>query len=1251
MSGDDEIEEIKKSLRKVNDLIFDIYCELSENDPDEIERIDFIDEENFDNVINILNNDDLNKISKKGELKKLFNLDMLNEKDLATTKADEDKLKSVKEDVRDILFMMVSGNCKLSSLSDDDTKLEIVFNDTFEDKLNGVASQSFELAELIKNVKSIFDTIYLSKLLKGSSSLSEAYVKIYNKHRDDLTRLKDLIIKIDARLGNDDSNRIYNLIFKDYNSENNNYSNFICNSKSGARHASLEDFNKWLKELLTKKEVSQAAEEIDPDEYEYILKILEDKTYLERISDVNTSSIPHQLNENDLEEILNNAKKYYPNFITNNFVDSINKLFRFKIPYFIGPLARNKDIKNPYSNLVIKEDYKAKKLTPYNFNDAIDFNATKEKFINQRLNTCTYLLGETVLPASSLLYSDYILFNNLNNLKIDGRPIDQDTKARIYNELVNTREKTSLKQIQKFINNNIDNNAIVTGINENDSFNNSSRYKLDKILKENFDYYQDDDVYEDIIKILTIYKDAKSDGVAYLKEKYEKLSDKELRQLESLNFDGWGRLSRELLSKTYSVNKDGEITSDTIIELLKNTTKNFMQIINDEEYNFELAIKSKNNKYLQKYKVDKNINDHINDMLLEMPAVMRRSVKQTIGVVKEIRKATKEDPQKIIIEVTRHDEEKNKQKDSRYKELETYLKSVKKDTKSLEESNQAEYLLNELNALAEQNKLALLKGKHLYLYFKQLGYDMYTGEKITSLEDVLEGKYDLDHIFPKSLKPGDDSLDNLVLVDKQMNQKVKRDFYPIPSAMRENKKVRYIWLKLKEKGLISPIKYARLTREVPLTEDEISSFINRQINALDYSNIKVRDIFNILFPNTKIIFSKSIFPSHMRRVLGIPKIRDLNDTHHAVDAYLNIVTGTLLDDRFGNLRIVKAKEAALKERKVLGEDTKNENPSLNMKNYLNRMVKNFGEKSDDDIEKLTSYDKYLNTTLGNLVFSTCMRHDFLLTYRLSRGDSAFYKQTIFKGGDGALIPLHTSNAMKDTTKYGGYSELKTEYSIIAVEPKKNKKIIVTVPHLFRELYKDNKFLGEKLLEFYKLNKDTKLYFDKKIFNNAKLQIDNSVFLYMPSNEKTITLKNIQPAFLTNNIALYYNYLEKYKEYVLKNENDFDIFTDKNQTVKISFTKEKNERIVNELKEQAMLKKYDYFIRGDELRNIDIQEFSGLTFSEQAKLIFKLISTFSRKNSFRKSKTVVLEDTKYIIFDSFTGLYSTKIDLDKWLLEQ
>ena len=602
---------------------------------------------------------------------------------------------------------------------------------------------------------------------------------------------------------------------------------------------------------------------------------------------------------------------------------------------------------------------------------------------------------------------------------------------------------------------------------------------------------------------------------------------------------------------------------------------------------------------------------------------MRRSVIQSLGIIKEIRQITKKDPSKITIEVTRKDDIK-KETISRRKELQNFLDSIIKDKKVSDYfKSKATNIKEELDEKIKDDKA--LKGKHLYLYVKQLGIDLYTGKQM-NIEGVLNGEYDLDHIIPKSLKPGDDSLDNLVLVSKEANQKVKRDIYPIVPVIRKNKDVIACWKFLHSKGMISKEKYYRLTRDTELSEDELNDFITRQINVVNFSNVVLKDILKILLPNTEVIFSKSTYPSYAREVLQVPKIRDLNDTHHAVDAYLNVVTGTLLMKRFGNMRLIKAKKAQ-EERIKRGEviETKDK-ISFNLKEYLKNKFETLGEK----------------------VKNNCLRHDMLLTFKLSYGDDHYYKQTIFKKGESSLIPIHTKNNSPfiNTNKYGGYSSLTSEYMIVATNKKKNRKEIVTVPHLFIDSYKDEETLTQKLKEFYGLGDEYTLDLNDKIFNNTKIICDGCAYLINTANEKQVKLKLASSIFLRyeNLVKLHKLFIiEKRNEIDTENKNEISFFTDKNKTNLVTISKEDNLNIAKELVQIAMQRRFDFYnTRISFLRNYNFNDFMLKDIREQLKEIKKLMYVFNRANGFLASKTQILKNNYKIQYDSITGLYSKVI---------
>lgn len=89
--------------------------------------------------------------------------------------------------------------------------------------------------------------------------------------------------------------------------------------------------------------------------------------------------------------------------------------------------------------------------------------------------------------------------------------------------------------------------------------------------------------------------------------------------------------------------------------------------------------------------------------------------------------------------------------------------------------------------------------RKLYLYYTQMGKCMYTGDEI-DVDALMKGNsnWDIDHIYPQS-RIKDDSLDNMVLVRKDVNNKKRNKI--LSPKIREDMKG--YWTMLCQKGLIS----------------------------------------------------------------------------------------------------------------------------------------------------------------------------------------------------------------------------------------------------------------------------------------------------------------------------------------------------------------------------------------------------------------------------------------------------------------
>lgn len=239
----------------------------------------------------------------------------------------------------------------------------------------------------------------------------------------------------------------------------------------------------------------------------------------------------------------------------------------------------------------------------------------------------------------------------------------------------------------------------------------SSYIELKKIFGDKLDTYSFKQVAEDIIKWITIYGDDQKMLKRVIKKHYEsEITPEQLKQVCRLKIQGWGRLSEKLLTGLEGTNKDtDEIT--TIINELRNTNRNFMQIVASNDYTFAECIDDEN----MGYKVEEVTYDNIVKDVVASPAI-KRAVWQTIQIVEEIKQVMGKAPVRIFVEMARGEEEKKRTISRKDKLLECY-KEIDKECKT--------DWVDELNKIKDTE----LKSIKLFLYFTQMGKCMYTGKK------------------------------------------------------------------------------------------------------------------------------------------------------------------------------------------------------------------------------------------------------------------------------------------------------------------------------------------------------------------------------------------------------------------------------------------------------------------------------------------------------------------------------------------
>lgn len=1137
---------------------------------------------------NVLSDESIkDKRQRAKEVKKLlFNVDMLDD----TEESDVDLYVDI------FTRLAVGLDYKLSKINSSHKEV-IDFSDNFDEVKDEIESCLGQRFNIVLCAKKLYDFMTLNNLMKGHEHISEVMCDIYEQHKQDLGLLKRVIKEIDVKLKNENKNRIYYKVFKSPNEdEKYNYAHLINKfSKNDVegfeikKRVKINEFHSYIKKII-----DDNREYISDEDYFELDKKLKSKSLLKLIAHESTSVIPHQCHLEELKKIIQNASKIYP--FMAEIEDKLIDLFKFRVPYYFGPLSD----KSSFSWI---KRTRYDRVTPWNIDKIIDKDETRENFMNKLINRCSYLLGEKVLPQSSLVYEEYLILDKLNVLRINDNLITQSTKEELF-KFITERDKTTVNDLSKFLKN-IYSEVKISGVKNDVPFIATSHNRLSK----SFDLQKDYKLLEELILLATIYSDDKKELKEILDKDYKKLSDKQIETILNLPTKKWGRLSRKLLCELTYEDESGVIYS--IIDVMNNENKNFEQVLYDNKYNFIKLIEEENKRFFE----DNSCNE-IDMILEETPTLMSRSINQTLLIIEDIVKATKCLPEKIFIESTRTNDEKlkGKEKDSRYKQIE---KSLKKD-KELLSPSEKERLKSELDKINEENSLKL-KSKHIYLYFMQLGKDMYTGKNI-DLNDVLNSnKYDVDHIVPQSLIK-DDSLDNLVLVNREMNQNVKKEIYPIPSSIK-TKEVLDLWNILYKKKYIKEKKYNNLMRTVELSLEEIEDFVARQINVINYSNVSLKRIIELKYPSLKgkLVFSKSQYPSFVRNEYNIVKNRDLNDAHHAIDAYLNVVTGNILKKKYSSI------EEIYNKRKI---DSKSISFNMNVtiKNELNQ-----------------------NNKIA-LVKNNCLKHDALVTFKLDYPNGMFYKQTIYKRSDNAsLIPIHTntSNPLNDTKKYGGYKDLKKAYILVVSykEKNKSKKILLPVPVLYATKYNDNESVIKLLTERGK--KVSEFNIIKKVHLNQKIIYENCVYLLYTSDNNCNKYKLAYQSYLDNDMLAYLQKANKYKEQLKEYSDDvFEEQTSRNGNI-INISKEENMKIFDEIIKIYRHKTFDKCNFIEKERNKDREEFYSKSLGYQIEELNNMIKLLSRKGANNKFLRPTLDITNKkitLINESPTGLYSYKEEI-------
>lgn len=1047
---------VKEKFHELNEFLSEL---RDDSDEDNFE----ISLEKLDGIIDALKDKQLSKTDKSRKISELFG----NKKN-KTVVAVAKLISGCKASVKDLFALEEDpDDIKSFSLADNDFETGVM------PKLYAAVGDD---ADMVMTLKAVYDWSVLCAFMGEEKYISAAKVKIYDKHKADLKKLKDYVAT------NCPEKKA--LIFRRQDKVN-NYAAYVGMDKGkGFGKCAKDEFYKFLK-----NEIKISAENI--------LRDIDNGDFLSKQVSTDNGVLPYQLHLAELKAILANAEKYFAFLNESDGEHTVSQkiisLLTFRIPYYVGPLNSQN---SRFAWAVRNPGYDRVPVTPWNFDKVIDKDASEEKFIKNMTRKCSYLIGQDVLPASSLLYTEATFLNELNNLTINGIK-SAEAKKLIYG-YAQEHKKITLKRCLKLLQGQgilpPDCGTEVFGGTDGDFKNSLSTYNDLAFLGDKRETHSE--MCEEIITWITLISD-KNRLERRIRNKYGKiLSDDEIKRFKSLNYTKWGRLSAELLNGIRSeklVDANGEYM--TVIKALREKNRNLSDLLMSKDCGFVQAIEAYNKDNVPSGKVTyKTVEE-----LYCSPSV-KRSIWRAVELVREIVKIRGYAPKKIFIEMARGGKAETP-KGSRTVSRKDSILNLYKNIKD-EEREWIKEIESQPDSKFSSDKLVM--------YYRQLGRCMYSGEPL-SLEDVFNTKKcDIDHIFPRS-KLKDDSLDNRVLVLIRENRR-KKDVYPINTEIVS--KMKPFWRELREKGLISETKYSRLIRTNELTQDELKGFINRQLVETRQSTKAAAGIFKEMLPGTEIVYAKASNADEFKAKNGIIKIRELNDLHHAKDAYINIVVGNVFNVKFThNPYLFQTRD------------------SYNLETLFDRDIK--GAWKVEDRQRIVD---------------TANKNTARVVFMQTEGEGKLFDATIKPAKANAnLTPLKAKGAWLDTSKYGGYDSTTTAYFMLVRSKDKKGRPMLTLEaytRLMEKMYPDNSEAKEKFCREQCGLIQPEILLDK-IKINTLFKINGSYACLRGRTGERILWNNANQLFLEDKLMQYLKPISKYmqtrrrlkKQDILPNEKE------------------------------------------------------------------------------------------------------------------
>lgn len=871
--------------------------------------------------------------------------------------------------------------------------------------------------EFFESMRAMYSAYVLMGILNGApgDTISYCKVKDYERYGRDLALLKQLVRHyVPERYNEYFRGEFYmDAQGRQTGVYNPDKAQGYTKYNLGTSKLSYEDFMDDISKKLFKG-IDMGCDE----RFARMMAAIEDGTFLRRLKTSDNGSIPYQLHLEEMNAIIDNQAKHHPLLAEQR--DKLNRLVDFRIPYYVGPLTtknaaqENGELRFAWSQR--KPGMENAKIYPWNWEEIIDKDASAELFIRRMTGTCTYLQGEPVLPRQSLVYEMFCVLNELNGAKWtqDGdswHRFDAADRVGIIDDLFKKRKSgVTYKAVEDWLEKKHGVNGErstggayhVSGGQGEARFESklSSYCEFCNLLGVDEISDADASMVEDVILWSTVFEDR--DILKHkVKQVYgDRFDDAAIRRIANKRLTGWGRLSAKLLTGLKTAVDCGPqkmSIMDILLEGDPNNGKrlgramNLMEILHEETFDFAQQIDELNKARVAS---DFDLSDVVGS-----PA-LRRSVNQAIRIVDEIASIAGKPPVNIFIEVTRDEERKNKGKRTtrRFDAVREALGKLKK-----------EYAQVYAEIGGYKNRF---DDERIALYFMQCGKCMYSGRPldINRLQD-----YQVDHIIPQSYVK-DDSFENKVLVYSDENQR-KLDSMLLDRAIIA--RMKDFWMHLHDAGLIGDKKYNNLLRE-RISDERMRGFINRQLVETSQVVKQVQQVLDARFGNTRVIPVKAGWSHQLRDECGFAKCREVNDFHHAHDAYIACQLGRFVQYRHADVFDNPLKMAAVVKRFIRNEADKF-NRNRMMPGTSEFIVSSFISSGFDE-ETGEVFGDAWNATAEVERMRRCLNYKDCFISRMPEETSgAFWAETIYSPRGGKKTPTIEVKKGLSVSKYGGYS--------------------------------------------------------------------------------------------------------------------------------------------------------------------------------------------------------------------------------------